>query len=86
MSEIGTRVATNVPLMDQDHNPVAVNEVGMVIGHQGPYEIVELNNGESWMGDKRQVVALDRHFRKVQVAHPGQKRRSRPRRYNDGEG
>ena len=80
MMEVGTRVALNIETFDQDKNPVAANEVGMVIGHQGPYEIVELNNGETWMGQKRQVVALEKHFRKVLVSHPGSKRRTRPRR------
>lgn len=51
------------PLVDTDDMPVAPNTAGMVIGHQGPWDLVELDTGETYLGTKRTVAAFPGSFR-----------------------
>lgn len=80
MFEVADRVALNEAAEDTEGGAVQANEVGMVFGHLGQLNLVELDHGETYVGGKRVVVCQDRQIRRVRVAHPGKKGRSRPRR------
>lgn len=80
MPDIGERVALNRGLKDTEGGDVGANEVGMVYAHMGKLELVEMDHGETYLGDKRLVVCGGSDVRVVRVAHPGAARRSRPRR------
>ena len=79
MPEVGTRVALNFEVHDLDDAPVPKDAVGRVIGHMGDLEVVDLDHGVDYVGQRRVVIWAARAFRPVQVSHPGKARRSRPR-------
>lgn len=79
MLQVGDRVALNRTVLTTDNQPARENEVGIVIGHRGQTPIVSLDHRGS--DEKLRVVEWEASaFRKVVVAHPGEPRRSKPRR------
>lgn len=77
---VGDRVALNIELLDDEGGAVRSGEVGMVIGHMGVFALVELDKGETYTGDRRMVMCMERSIRPVRVAHSGRKERGTPHR------
>lgn len=83
MANVGERVALNREMLDTEGGVAHANEVGLVFGHMGNRPLVELDHGETYLGDKRVVLCDPGDIRVVRVAHPGKARRSKPRRSDE---